>query len=155
MRHYNAKTLEFTKEGFSDLFILNTANTPATAGGAAVNDFSAGLSNKQITLTALVAGDLVLDAVIDVKTVIAGPTGAPTAQVKTSVGAVAITPLCAVKTATGVISDNTVVGRTMSTQAENLVLDLQVGGGDGAVPTAGELWIWANISRAGRLLTQA
>ena len=155
MRHYHAKSLEYTKEGFTDLFILSTANLPATVGGAPVNDFSGGFSNKQVTLTALAAGDAVLGALIDVVTAVAGPSAAPTLQVKTGTGAVAITPTCAVKTATGSVTDNTVVGSTISTAAENLVADLQVGGGDGAAATAGEIWIWANISRAARKQIQA
>ena len=155
MRHYNCKTLEMNKEGFTDLFIFSTANQPATVGGAPVNDFTGGFSNKQLTCTALAVSDCVLDAMIDVKTAIVGPSAAPTAQVKTSTGAVAITPTVAVKTGKGSVSDNTVVGRTISTAAENLVLDLQVGGGDGAAATAGEVWVWANISRADRLLIQA
>jgi hypothetical protein len=155
MRHYNAKTLEFTKEGFTDLFILNTANTPLTSGGAAVNDFAAGFGAQTINLTALAAGDAVLGALIDVKTAVTGPTVAPTAQVKTGTGAVAITPTCAIKTAPGSVTDNTVVGKTISTAAEYLQLALAAGGGDGAVATGGEIWVWARISRAGRLLTDA
>jgi hypothetical protein len=155
MRHYHAKSLEFTKEGFTDLFILSTANLPATVGGAPVNDFSGGFSNKQITLTTLAAGDAVLGSLVDVVTAVTGPTGAPTLQIKTSSGGVAITPTCAVETATGCVTNNTVVGATISTTSENLVADLQVGGGDGAAATAGEIWIWANISRAARKQIQA
>ena len=148
MRHYSAKTLEFTKEGFTDLYILNTANTPLTVGGAAVNDFSAGFTTQTIDLTSLAIGDAVLGALIDVKSVITGPSGAPTAQVKTGTGGVAITPTCAVKTATGAVTDNTVVGATISTAAEKLQLALAAGGGDGAAATGGEIWVWAKISRA-------
>jgi hypothetical protein len=157
MKHYSAKTLEFTKEGFTDLFILNTANAPAgyTAGAALTNDFSVGFNAQAIVLTALAAGDAVLGALVDVKTAVVGPTGAPTGQVKTGTGGVAITPTVAVKTATGCVTDNTVVGATISPAAENLVFLTAAGGGDSAAATAGEVWIWAKISRAGRLLTAA
>ena len=157
MKHYLAKTLEFTKEGFTDLFILNTANAPAgwTVGSALTNDFSVGFSTQNVVLTALAAGDAVLGALVDIKTAVVGPSTAPTAQVKTGTGGVAITPTVAVKTGTGCVTDNTVVGATISTAAENLVLALAAGGGDGAAATAGEIWVWAKISRAGRLLTSA
>lgn len=155
MKHYSAKTLEFTKEGFTDLFILSTNSLPATVGGAPVNDFSGGFNAISTTLTALAAGDAVLGALIDVVTPVVGPTGAPTGQVKTGTGTVAITPTCAVKTATGAVTDNTVVGATISTAAENLVFLTAAGGGDSAAATAGEIWIWVNISRVARKQIQA
>lgn len=155
MRHYSAKTLEFTKSGFTDLYILSTSNLPATVGGAPVNDFSVGFNAQAIVLTALKAGDAVLKALVDIKTAVVGPTGAPTGQVKTGTGGVAITPTVAVKTATGCVTDNTVVGATISTAAENLVFLTAAGGGDSAAATAGEIWIWASISRAARLATDA
>jgi hypothetical protein len=111
-----------------------------------VADFSVGFSNKQIVLLALAKGDAVLRALVHVTTPVVGPTVAPTAQVK--VGAVAITPTAAVKTADAIVlTDNTVVGATGLTAAANLVLDLQVGGGDGAVATAGEIIVQVEISR--------
>lgn len=143
MKHYLTKDLQFVKEGFTDLFILAAA------------DFSGGFNAANITLTALVKGDAVLGALIDVKTVVAGPTGAPTLQVKTGTGAVAITPTCACKTATGAVTDNTIVGATISTAAENLLLVTAAGGGDSAAATAGEIWVWVKISRADRFAISA
>jgi len=120
------------------------------------NDFSVGFGTTTCILTALGVADVILSALIDVKTPIVGPTGAPTAQVKTSVGAVAITPTAVVNSATvyGSVTDNTVVGSTISSGAENLVLALAAGGGNSAAATAGEVWVWANILRAGRLTLQ-
>lgn len=151
MRHYKAKSLEFTKEGFTDLFIFSTSNLPATVGGPPVNDFSVGFSAQQLLCTALNASDCVMYALIDVKTAIVGPTGAPTGQIKTSSGGVAITPTATLASGLGSVTNNTVVGRTISAGTENLVLDLEVGGGNGAAATAGEVWVWVNIARAGRL----
>lgn len=147
MEHYSVKSLQFPKEGFSDLFILSTNGRNQTTG-AAVNDFSGGFNANSIVLTTLAVGDAVLSALIDVVTPVTGPTGAPTGQVKTGTGAVAITPTCAVKTAIGAVTDNTVVGSTLSTAAENLNFVTAAGGGDSAAATAGEIWVWANISRA-------
>ena len=144
-----------TKEGFSDLFIFSTNNLPATVGGAPVNDFSVGFNAQNLICTALNAGDAVLDALIDIKTAIVGPTGAPTAQVKTSTGAVAITTTVAVATGAGAGRDNSVVGFALSAGGENLVLTLAAGGGNSAAATAGEIWVWANISRNDRLKIQA
>ena len=165
MKHYHAKELEFTKAGFTDLFILNTSNTGSNAqvapGGAQTvpptvyNDFSVGFTTQTCILTALAASDAILHALIDIKTAIVGPTGSPTAQVKTSVGAVAITPTAVVNsTVLGSVTDNTVVGRTISSGGENLVLALAAGGGNGAAATAGEIWVWANILRGDRTTLQ-
>jgi hypothetical protein len=107
---------------------------------------TAGFSNKQITLEGLVAGDCVRGALIEVKTLVTGPTAAPTAQVK--LGSVVITPTVAVKTANYAVTDNTIVGATTATGATNLVLDLQLGGGDGAAATAGEIWVWVHLNTA-------
>ena len=154
MKTAQSKSIENLRSGWHLLCVLSTASLPATLGGAPVNDFTNGFSNKQITLTALAAKDRVLAAAIDVVTPIAGPTGAPTVQVKTGTGGVAITPTCACKTAIAAVTDNTVVGATTSTAAENLVLDCQAGGGDGAAATAGEIWVWVKIDRADRLQGQ-
>ena len=117
MKHYHAKDLEMTKEGFTDLFILNTSNLGSNSQAAAAtptNDFSVGFSSQNINLTALNAKDVVLDAMIDINTNIVGPTGAPTAQVKTSSGGVAITNTVNVLTGSGALRDNTVVGAANS-----------------------------------------
>ena len=155
MRHVAAKTLEFTKEGFTDLYIFSASNLPATVGGAPVNDFSVGFNAQSLVCTALAVGDCVLGALVDVKTAIVGPTGTPTGQVKTSSGGVAITPAVSVVATGGCVTNNTVVGATICATAENLVLVTAAGGGDSAAATAGEIWVWAKISRAGRFNIQA
>lgn len=153
MRHYLAKSLEYTKPGFTDLFILSATNIPLTAGGAPVNDFSVGFSNQQILLTNLLAiGDTLLPGtVIDIQVPITGPTGSPTAQVKVNTANKALTPTVIVNgLAPGTTTDNTVVGAFMlQTGVDTLVLDLQAGGGNSAAATAGEIWVWARISRDG------
>lgn len=134
MRSYILSAAQRAELGFTDLFVLTTS------------DFSVGFSNKQITLDALAAGDVVRSALVDVKTFITGPTGAPTAQVKINTAAVAITPTVAVKTARFGVTNNTVVGAAGVTSADSIVLDLQLGAGDGAAATAGEVWVWVNRS---------
>lgn len=134
MRSYILSAPQRAELGFTDLFILT------------VSDLSVGFSNKQVTLDALAVGDVVLSALVDVKTLITGPTGAPTAQVKINTAAVAITPTAAVKTARFAVTNNTVVGSAGVTAADTLVLDLQAGAGDGAAATAGEIWVWVKRS---------
>jgi len=130
MRAYVLSEAQRAVHGWTDLFVLTAS------------DFSVGFSNKQIILDALAVGDAVIDAMIRVKTLVTGPTGAPTAQVKVNTAAVAVTPTCAVKTAIASITNNTVVGRHVVTATDNLVLDLQLGAGDGAAAVLGEVWVW-------------
>lgn len=137
MRSYQLSEAQRAVSGFTDVFVLT------------MSDFSVGFSNKQIALDALAAGDVILDALIRVTTLITGPTGAPTAQVKVNTAAVAITPTCAVKTALGSVTNNTVVGRHVVASADTLVLDLQLGAGDGAAATAGEIRVYVKRYNAG------
>lgn len=124
-----AKTLEFTKNGWTNLVILQTADLTTTA-----------INGGTITLDALVAGDLVQDAFIEIPTLITGPTGAPTVQVK--LGSVAITPTVAIESANYAVTDNTVVGSSTATTATNLTATFAAGGGNGAAAATGEIWIW-------------
>jgi hypothetical protein len=128
---YRLKDLQITKSGWTHLFIAQAADMTAF--------------NTDLTLTALVAGDVVQGAFIDIRTLITGPTAAPTLQIKA--GTVAITPTVACKTANYAVTDNTIVGATTATGAANLTLSSAVGGGDGAAATAGEVWVYAKISR--------
>ena len=130
MRSYILNREQRAVHGFTDVFILLAA------------DFSAGFTNKQVTLDALAAGDFVKRALIDIRTLVSGPSVAPTVQVKINTAAVAITPTLACKTANYAITNNTVVGSAAPTAADNLVLDCQAGGGDGAAATAGEVHVW-------------
>jgi len=135
MIHYNLKNMEFGKAGWTDLYIVQTADMTTTVvnGGA-------------LTLKAHVAGDLIQGAFVEIPTLITGPSAAPTAQVKA--GSVAITPTVAIKTANYAVTDNTVVGATTFTGAGNLTLTFAAGGGDGAAATAGEIWVWVKKSIA-------
>ncbi len=134
---YRTKNFEFMREGFTHLFRILTA------------DLAVGFSNKQLVLTGLVKGDVVQGAVADFVTAVTGPTGNPTAQVKANTAGAAMTVAGDTTTLPGVVGNNTVAGAVIITTAtDNLVLDLQVGGGNGAAATAGEIWVWAKISRA-------
>lgn len=138
MRNYRSKATEFMREGFTHLFIVELA------------DLSVGFSNQQILLTNLGPGDTVLDGLIDVKTTVAGPTGAPTGQIKINTLNNAITTTCVLNSATvvGAVPNNSVLMRSMvQTGTDTLVLDLQAGGGNGAAATAGEIWCWVCLSR--------
>lgn len=136
MRATNFNRATRAMHGATSAYVLLTA------------DFSQGFSNKQITLCNLAIGDVVKRAWIDVRTLVTGPTGAPTVQVKVNTAAVAITPTVAVKTAKYAVTNNTVVGSAIPAAADTLVLDCQAGAGDGAAATAGEVHVWVEIERA-------
>lgn len=142
MKIHTLKTLQETKAGWSKLYIVETADmTTAIVNGGA------------LTLSAKVAGDLIRGAMIDIRTLITGPTVAPTAQVK--LGSVAITPTVAIKTAYYGVTDNTIVGASTATGAANLTLTFAAGGGDGAAATAGEIWVWVQENLAADRAVQA
>ena len=149
MRHYNAKLLEFTKPGFTDLHILSVANLPATIGGAPVNDFANGLNAQTVTLKTLNPGDVVEYVVVDIKTPLAGPTGAPTVQINVATAGTNLTGTIvanAAATLGGISSPSQ--GNAYLQAADTLVAAFAAGGGNGAVPTAGEIWIWSAIFSA-------
>lgn len=131
MKTYRLKDLQITKSGFTHLFVVAASDLTSFAA--------------DLVLTALVAGDFVNGAFVDIRTLVTGPTGAPTVQVKA--GSVVITPTVAAKTAKYAITDNTIVGATTATGSVNLTLSSAVGGGDGAAASAGEIWVYARISR--------
>ncbi len=142
MEHYRSKSVEWMREGFTDLFVVQQA------------DLAVGFSNQQIVLAALAKGDLVQDAVMDVVAQVTGPTGLPTAQVKVHTAAVAITNTGVVAiSGVGAVKQLNNDGACLLGGADNLVLDLQAGGGHGAAATAGEIWVWANLSWAADRLT--
>ena len=131
MKHYLAKTLNYTKSGFTDLWILQTADWITNATTAHV-------------LTALAVGDAVYRVQHDLVTYLAGP-----ATGTVSVGVVgALTTFTAasdIKSAAakyvGAVAS---VTPYQTNTAVNMVANAILGAG---AVTAGELWIWANISR--------
>lgn len=133
MKHYNAKTLEFTKSGFTDLYILETADWVTNTTTAHV-------------LTALAVGDLVLRIFQETKTYIAGP-----ATATVSVGIVGSLTLFTAASDTKTAASKYIAAVASVTPypvntAVNMVANAVLG--SGAV-TAGEVWIWANLSRVG------
>lgn len=159
MKLYRSKGLEFIRESFTHLFIVTTISPPTTIGGSTSNDFSVGFSNQQVSLTTLQTGDVVMEGLLEVRTQIAGPTGSPTGQLKINTANIAITPTLVLNnTATTLVTqtNNSIAGSgSVQTGTDTLVLDLQVGGGNGAAATAGEVWCWARITRLADRTIQA
>lgn len=137
MKAYTLTANERAQTGFTDLFVVKAAD---------MTSFSA----FQIVLTALAVGDVVYPQVLmETKTYVTGPSGAPTASVGI-VGTVArFTAASAVASGSKYVAPATTVAPLANNTAVNMILDLQVGGGDGAAATAGEIWVWAKICRVG------
>lgn len=131
MRHYNLKTLQLTKTGFTDLFII-----PYT-------DLVVNTTTAQV-LTALAVGDVVLRVLHETKTYLAGPaTGTVSVGI---VGSLTLfTAASDVKSAAAkyVAAVASITPYPVNT-AVNMVANEVIGAG---AATAGEVWIWANINR--------
>jgi hypothetical protein len=166
MKHYNLKTLQRTKTGYTDLFILSSADT----------DFIKN-ATTDVVLTALAAGDIVDKISTEVRTAVAGPTATLSVGVTSAVtqftpagdiatgtavpyvagnpavavgtGFIAATSAGAVTTAltnatSGVSSIATVQPRYATLSSKNLIAETIL---SNVTVTAGEVWIWASIDR--------
>src|ERR1051326_2141979 len=87
MKHYNLKTLQRTKTGYTDLFILSKAD-----GDFILN------ATTDIALTALAVGDIVDKILTERKTDVAGPTA--TLSVGVTSAATTFTPATDIATST-------------------------------------------------------
>jgi hypothetical protein len=164
MKHYNLKTLQYTKPGFTDLFILELADWVKNATTAHV-------------LTALAVGDIVYRVMSEVKTAVAGPTatvsvgvvGALTTFTDASdVATGTAVPYVAKKATAGNVGTGFIAatsGGAVTTALTNATSGVIPGSGPVAYETltavnmvanailsnvtvtAGEVWIWAEISR--------
>lgn len=142
MRHTKFSKDQIAANGFTDLFVVLAAD---------MTSFSA----TNITLDGLAVGDVLgLNLLVEVKTAVAGPSGAPTAQIVESGGSGTMTSTFNPKTATYVTPAAANVTLAITT-AGNLQLALLNGGGDGAAASAGEIWIWCSIYRKGERTTEA
>ncbi len=135
MRTYSLSERERATSGFTDLFVLNAAD----------GDFAAANYGSGQKLRTLAAGDVVYKVVMDVRTALVGPTGTPTVAIGVT-GALTqfIGATSSVATGTAASSASPYVQAT----AKTLTYDPENGGGNGAAATAGEIWVWANISNA-------
>ncbi len=138
MKHYNIKTLQQPKPGFTDLFVIELADWVKNATTAHV-------------LTALAVGDIVFTAISEVKTAVAGPTATVSVGV---VGALTtFTAASDVATATAVpyVAAVAAVTPYPTNTAVNMVANAIL---SNVTVTAGEVWIWACISRVGDRVVQ-
>lgn len=134
MRHYHAKNCEFVAfSGFSDLYIVQTADMTA-------------FSTTAVTLSNLQIGDVVDTVIQETRTAVVGPTGTPTASVGVT-GAVTQFTAATSAIAVGVVAPLSSVAPYVAAAAIALIANLAAGGGNGAAATAGEIWVWARISR--------
>lgn len=131
MKHYNAKTLEFTKAGFTDLWIIELADWVKNATTAHA-------------LTSLLLGDVVLRAMSEVVTAVAGPT----ATVSVGVVGALTTFTAASDVATGTVVPYVAAVASVTPYPVNTAVGLVANAIlSNVTVTAGEVWIWANISR--------
>jgi len=132
MKTYRLKTLQHTKPGFTHLFILETA------------DFVTNTTTAHV-LRALAVGDVVLRVLQETKTYLAGP-----ATGTVSVGVVgALTQFTAASDVKSAAAKYVAAVASVTPYPTNTAVNLVANAvlGSGAV-TAGEVWIWANISTA-------
>ncbi len=135
MKQYTLNQMEKAQSGFTDLYILTIADMTSLA------------NSTDITLSKLVAGDIVFPSkmLVEVRTAVVGPTGTPTGSVGIT-GAVTQFTAATSVIATGYVAP-TGAAAYIVTGSTNLLYDFQAGGGNGAAATAGEIWVWASISR--------
>ena len=141
MKHYNVKTLAQTKAGWTDLFIVKYAD--AVVAGT-YGDFVKNATTA-ITLTTLQPGDVVFRVMTEVITAVAGPTATLSAGITGSLTlfttnadvatSTAVPYVAAVAAVTPWPVQSTAIAMTANTVISNTAV------------TAGEVWIWACISR--------
>lgn len=145
MKHSLTKNPSFCG-GFTDLFMLGVG---LAAAGA--SDFTAAATAQTSTLDALAIGDRVSDVHVDVITALVGPslsaatlsvghTGATTAFI-TTCNCFATTPTTAHDPVAATVP------LTRATASGNLLGTWAATGANFDAVTAGEVWIWAVISR--------
>ena len=121
--------------GFTDVFVLDKSDMTTLVNGT------------QVTLCKLAAGDIVFPSRMfqEVKTAVTGPTGTPTMSVGVTGTATQFTAATSI-IATGAVAPTSAPAYVAA--ATNLIVDFEAGGGNGAAAAAGEIWVWASISRA-------
>jgi hypothetical protein len=147
MRHQLAKRPPFVG-GFTDLFILGMT---AAAGGA--SDFTAAATTQAYNLDAFNIGDMVVFPCVHVDVITAlagGSVSAATLSVGHTGAGTAFITTCNVFATTPATAHDAVaatVSLTRATSSGYLTADLATTGGNVSTLTAGEVWIWAAISR--------
>jgi hypothetical protein len=126
---------ERAASGYTHLFKLVTA------------DFSGGFSNVQLALLALNIGDAIYNrSLVEVRTAVTGPTGAPTVSLGVTSALTQCTPTVAVNATGYAVPGGSQEAYVTVASSKSLTVDCQVGGGNGAAATAGEIWIWVALS---------
>lgn len=138
--------------GFTDLIVLSFAPTTGFASG----DFSGGFAvTVNLNSADLAVGDIVMDAMMEIITPVTGPTGTPTGSLGVTGAATQFTAAKSVIAAAQQVVGSAFVPYVVAATGKRLVIGYAVGGGDGAVATAGEIWCWFKIWRAADRAIQA
>ena len=151
MRKYNETTFQRTKQGWTLARVITAAD-----------DFTESTDNTDQTLTlgTLAMGDVVLDAMLEVRTAIGnasanmtlaaslGVTGATTQFIGASTLVNAGTPAAA---NTVFCPANTFAAYPTPSGGKSILLTLDITDADGHLSACatGELWVWLKIDRAG------
>lgn len=135
MNAYALSEMEKAQSGFTHCFVLKLADLAVFTNGT------------KITLCALAVGDIVFPSKIlqEVKTLVTGPSGTPTASLGVTAAVTQFTAATSVIAAPQQVVPTAAAPFVVAT-ATNLVVDLEAGGGNGAAATAGEIWIWVSLS---------
>lgn len=139
MKRYPLKSLQYTKQGLTDLYILEQS------------DFVTNTTTAHV-LTALAVGDIVHRVIQETKTYLAGPA---TGTVSTGVVG-ALTQFTAASDVKSAAAKYVAAVASVTPYPTNTAVNLVANAilGSGAV-TAGEVWIWVGISRAAERDVQA
>lgn len=160
MKHINLRNAQQFNGGFTDLFVVGVDQVQSQAAPySKSSDFTAAGTSQTIALTDLAIGDIVLNhAVLYVKTKLAGTSLSAAAA---SVGVTGATTQFL--NAVDVYTNATAAGGTFvsgapsayATQAasKQLLLTMATTGCNLSALTAGELWIYAKLTRIAEFLT--
>ena len=147
MKNYTSHNEERIREaGMTDLIVFT--NDPTT--GFTAGDFTGGFGTIDINLASadLAIGDIILDAMMEVKTAVTGPTGTPTGALSVTGQAAQLTAATSVIATGQVCVGSAFVPYIVTATGIRPILHLLAGGGNGAAATAGEIWCWLKIWRA-------
>lgn len=135
MTPYTLNQYERAMSGFTHVFKLGIADMATLVNGT------------KITLCPLAVGDIVWPAKLlqEVRTLVTGPTGTPTASVGITAAVTQFTAATSIISGTQQVVPTSAAPYVVAT-GTNLVVDFEAGGGNGAAATAGEIWVWVSLS---------
>lgn len=148
MIHYKLRNVGQFDGGFTDLFIIGVNKVPPAVGSTVfTSDFTAAATTQDIQLTAIAARDVVLpNVLVDVIVPVTGGTlSAVTISIGRNSAPTEFINAASVFTSLTHADDGGVAG--VATASDPLEARIGTVGDNVADATAGEIWIWATISR--------